>query len=75
MAYTNNQSKTPWKSNGRWMPWYLTFSQTWGNRKSGRYWKRALSKARRRAWKHELMTGKPYNKIVGLESEVNFRGW
>jgi len=65
--------RRPWKHNGRWMPWWLSGTHVWSEGQ-GRFWKRQLSKARRRAWKYEVRTGKPLN-ITSIESEVNWKGW
>jgi hypothetical protein len=60
----------PWKNNGRWLPWWISFSQTWGGRGQGRYWKRLLSKIRRRAWRDPHRRG-----LAGIESRVNWKDW
>jgi hypothetical protein len=60
----------PWKHNGRWMPWWLSFSEVWNGVGQGRYWKRRLSKARRRAWKDSHQRG-----LAELESKVNWKDW
>lgn len=47
------------------------FTQTWGRKAgNGRWMKRILSKARRRAWKDSHERG-----LVGIESECNWKGW
>lgn len=57
------------------LPWYVSFTQTWGNKRGmGRFWKRQLSKARRRYAKNLLKYGRG-KEPVGLESEVNWKGW
>jgi len=54
---------------------YISFTQTWGNKEGiGRYWKRILSKARRRYAKAELR-GERGKEPVGLESTVNWKSW
>lgn len=51
----------------------------WPKRSSrfgGRWMKRQLSKARRRAWKHELRTGEPGDRHrLRWERECNWKGW
>jgi hypothetical protein len=64
----------PWRHNGRMLPWYVTFSETWGSRGEGRYWKRQLSKARRRAWRTELAGHRPRG-LPDIESRVNWKNW
>ena len=56
-----------WYSKGRWLPWYISFSQVWS--KSGRYNKRQLSKIRRRWWDTHQ------RGLAGCESECNWKGW
>ena len=57
------------------LPRYVHFTQTWGNKRGmGRYWKRQLSKARRRASKAEI-DGRKVRGLAGIESEVNWKGW
>jgi len=42
----------------------------------GRYMKRQLSKARRRAWKAELRTGRPGDRYrLHWERECDWKGW
>lgn len=50
----------------------VSFSQLWVGLHQGRYWKRQLSKARRRAWKQDSIEGKPDNKY---ESYCAYKGW
>jgi hypothetical protein len=50
----------------------VTFSQMWPSPHEGRYWKRMMSKARRRAWKQRGIEGTPINKY---ESFCNYKGW
>lgn len=49
----------------------VSFSEMWPAPHEGRYWKRQLSKARRRAWKNGI-EGTPINKY---ESYCNWKGW
>jgi len=61
-------------STKKYHPKWLSFSQIWPSRHMGRWYKRMLSKARRRYWKMMLRFGKgkePTNK----EREVNYKGW
>lgn len=51
-----------------------SFSETWNSRGEGRYWKRQLSKARRRFSKMLIYFGKGKSPSH-YESEVNWRGW
>lgn len=51
------------------------FTRTWGNVPgNGRWWKRQLSKARRRYINALLRSGRG-KEPIGLESEVNWKGW
>jgi len=52
-----------------------SFSEVWPGVGTGRYWKRRLSKARRRAWKQGRVVGNPYRGQLGVEGEVNWRTW
>ena len=52
-----------------------TFSEMWPSVGTGRYWKRRLSKARRRAWKQGRDLWSPYRGQLGVEGEVNWRTW
>lgn len=53
---------------------HVSFSQKWGTVGEGRYWKRRLSKARRRQIKMELR-GHPSKEPTGLEARVNYKNW
>lgn len=54
---------------------HITFMETWGNKIGiGRYYKRRLSKARRRYAKDLIKFGRG-KEPTGLESEINWRGW
>lgn len=60
-----------WKRNGKRLPWWISFSQCWSDTPGeGRFWKRKLSKARRRAWRDPHQRG-----LAGLESTVNYKTW
>ena len=48
----------------------INLFKMWPNEGIGRYWKRRLSKARRRAWRDEHERG-----LAGTESTVNYRTW
>lgn len=50
-------------------PWYISFGQIWNGRKQGRYWKRLLSKARRK-WRDTHHRG-----LAEIESTCNWKGW
>jgi len=63
-------ARKPWKHNGRLMPWWLSFTQVWSGRGIGRWWKRRLSKVRRRAWRDPHQRG-----LAGIESTVNWKDW
>lgn len=44
----------------------------WAGLHQGKYWKRQMHKARRRAWKQNGIEGIPNNKY---ESFCNWKGW
>ena len=46
--------------------------EIWVSAHEGRYWKRMLSKARRRAWKQDRIEGRLKNKY---ESFCAYKGW
>ena len=50
--------------------WYLGYGNIWNGRKQGRFWKRCLSKARRRAWKDSHQRG-----LKHYESQCNWKCW
>lgn len=50
----------------------VSFTCTWPGEHQGRYWKRQMNKARRRAWKQQGLEGKPVNKY---ESFCSYKGW
>jgi hypothetical protein len=59
------------------VPHYVTFSEIWsmGNHSGiGRFWKRRLSKARRRYIRDLLRLGRG-KEPAGLESVVNWKDW
>ena len=62
------------------LPWYIGFARTWGNKPGlGRWYKRRLSKARRR-WARLFCTieDDAYRHLGGLisaETECNWKGW
>jgi len=52
------------------------FMQIWPGRHQGRYWKRQLSKARRRAWKEEVFLGRGNPRgLAAIERECNWKTW
>jgi hypothetical protein len=59
-----------WRHNGRLLPGWVSFTRVWGSRGAGRWWKRRLSKARRRAWRDTHKRG-----LSGVESTVNWKDW
>jgi len=46
--------------------------QLWAGLHQGKYWKRQMHKARRRAWKQDGIEGTPNNKY---ESFCDYKGW
>ena len=58
--YTNKEHNVPWVHQGRKMPGWLPFYRVWGGVGNGRYWKRRLSKARRKAWRDPHQRGLRY---------------
>ena len=63
------------RRNRRWMEYsgWCLWSFGWGGRiGTGKWWKRALHKARRRAAKAEI-TGRHVRGLAGYESTVNWR--
>lgn len=62
-----NQRLGPWS--GLWGSGY-----SWGNRRGqGRFWKKALHRARRRYWRDKLRGARHPHYPAGLESTVNWR--
>ena len=59
--------KKTWKEFGKRVNPYATWYGMW--RHGGRFWKRKLSKARRR-WNDEHKRG-----LLGIERECNWKGW
>jgi hypothetical protein len=57
------------QNRSRWnkLPWYCV---TWPREHTGKFWKRKLSKARRRFWKTGHARGLP-----AIESECNYKTW
>lgn len=49
---------------------HVHFTRMWVHPHIGRFYKRKLSKARRRAWKE-----KSDKHLVNWESECNWKGW
>lgn len=48
-----------------------SYKVTWHSAGEGRYWKRLLSKVRRKAWKHE----DHQRSLPSMESNVNYKNW
>jgi hypothetical protein len=55
-------------------PWFVSFSERWASPGEGRFWKRRLSKARRRYVRALLKCGRG-KEPVGIESTVNWKNW
>jgi len=58
----------------------ISFSEMWSSEHEGRFWKRKLSKARRRAGKRLCRYGeddlrKVERGLVGIEGTVNWKNW
>ena len=58
----------------------ISFSEMWSCEHEGRFWKRKLSKARRRAAKRLCRYGeddlrKVERGLAQIEREVNYKGW
>lgn len=58
----------------------ISFTQIWGKEHTGRYWKRKLSKARRRCAKRlckygENDLGKVERGLREIESTCNWKNW
>ncbi len=51
---------------------HVSHSQLCVGLHQGRYWKRQLSKARRRAWKQDGLEGQPNNHY---ETYCEYKGW
>jgi len=60
-----------WKDKLEKKPW-LSFSQIWPSAHIGRYYKKRLSKLRRRYW--DLDNGHTRG-LYGAMSECNWKGW
>jgi len=53
-----------------------SFTCQWAGRGTGRWWKRKLSKVRRRAWKDVELRGRRVPRGVdGIETECNYKTW
>lgn len=50
----------------------VAWHNMWAGLHQGKYWKRQMNKARRRAWKQQGIEGTPVNKY---ESFCNYKGW
>jgi len=58
----------------------ISFSEMWASEHEGRFWKRKLSKARRRAGKRLCRYGeddlrKVERGLVGIEGTANWKNW
>jgi len=53
------------KTNAKWY-------NIWAGLHQGKYWKRQMNKARRRAWKQQGIEGIPDNKY---ETFCEYKGW
>jgi hypothetical protein len=60
----------PWRNNGKLVPGWIKDENTWKRQGVGRYWKRRLSKVRRRAWRDTHKRG-----LAQIESTVNWKDW
>lgn len=69
-----NYRKT-WKELGKRISPYATYFGQWGGPGDGKFWKRKMHKARRRAWKDEYLRGRTHFRGMGVEGEVNWKGW
>jgi hypothetical protein len=58
-----------WRHNGRLLPDYLNCTCVWPGPGVGRWWKRRLSKARRR-WQDSHRRG-----LASAEAECNYKTW
>lgn len=56
------------------VPEYVSMTERWPGPGVGRYWKRKLSKARRKHAKEQL-NGRRGKEPTAIESEVNWRTW
>lgn len=76
MSKWNNRYKKTWKEFGdRPAPPHVTFTEMWSNTPGmGKWYKRQLSKARRRYIKFTLL-GIRVKEPTGWESEVNWKAW
>lgn len=72
--YRRNPGKFPHNDKRR-PPWFVSVFMQWtrhGNHSgNGKFWKRQLSKVRRRAWKDERHP----RGLAGMESTVNYKTW
>ena len=66
----NENHRRTWKEFGKRIDPHVTFTGRWGSRGEGRYWKRGLSKARRRAWRDPHQRG-----LLHYERECNWKNW
>jgi hypothetical protein len=69
-----NTYRFTWKAFGR-KNRAISFMQQWPGRHQGRYWKRQLSKARRRAWKNEILYNHRPRSVDRYERECNWKTW
>lgn len=69
VMHNKNHRKT-WKEFGKRISSHASFTDRWSGRGIGRFWKRQLSKARRRAWKDPHKRG-----LMNYEHECNWKSW
>ena len=51
---------------------HISFERIWAGSRQGKYWKRQMNKARRRAWKQNRLEGTPDNRY---ESLCDYKNW
>jgi hypothetical protein len=51
---------------------HISFERIWTGIHQGKYWKRQMNKARRRAWKQNGLEGVPNNRY---ESLCDYKNW
>lgn len=66
----NVNHRRTWKEFGKRIDEHCSWTGRWPSRGEGRYWKRCLSKARRRAWKDAHKRG-----LLRYERECNWKTW
>lgn len=71
LCYNQGMGRRYWNNRA---PEYVSFSECWPGVGTGRYWKRKLSKARRKYHKMVIRYGRG-REPTWLESEVNWKTW